>query len=77
MEILPVTREKPDDPELALWWSYAKRRRDWFMIIVQDQISGNIYPVYVPEFDNKAMYIAKFHRQNDQWVVAIYDTFGE
>lgn len=65
------------DKELMLWWSYAKRRKDWFMLIVLDDISGLIYPVYVPQFDDDRFFIARYHRQNDQRVVAVYETFGD
>ena len=62
---------------LMLWWSYAKRRKDWFMLIVMDDISGLEYPVYVSQFDDEWFAIAKYHRQNDQRVIAIYETFGD
>lgn len=76
MDILK-TNQMPVDKDRQLWWSYAKRRRDWYMLIVEDDISGLEYPVYVPEFDMPQYYIMKFHRQNDQRVIAQYETFGD
>jgi hypothetical protein len=73
------TREAPDpqDKDRTLWYGYAKHRRDWYLIIVQDSISGYQYPVFVPEFDSLNLHFATHHRQNDQWIVAIYETWGD
>ena len=75
-DVIPRKRFAPEhDATLMLWWSYAKRRMDWYMLIVQDDISGYFYPVYVPQFDSEILHVAKFHRQNDQRVVVIYETY--
>ena len=70
-------RFPPEDPLWALWYSYAKRRKDWYMLIVQDDISMLTYPVYVEQFDSEYFALAKHHLQNDQRVLFVYETFGD
>lgn len=71
------TTEPPSDKTRRLWWDMAKQREDWYLLIVQDAISGLEWAVFVEKFDSLNYHYARTHRQNDQWVIAIYETWGD
>jgi len=69
---MEITKELPTDGERLWWAAMGQQRYDWYMLVVQDLISGMEYPAFVREFDEPKRYYYKFHQQNDQVVLKVY-----
>lgn len=68
------SKETPADPTRKFWWDWAVYRKDWYLLIVKDDISELEYPVFVRQFDAPKFPYYKYHLQNDQRVLVIYET---
>lgn len=69
---MDIIKELPTDLNRSWWIEMGKQRKDWYMLVVLDTISGLEYPAFVRQFDEPKKTYYKFHNQNDQVVLSVY-----